>query len=61
MKKQRAGDKFHDYFYHNLGLEMAITNAQGNQLELQPNDEMAFAGGHLFAADCPIHLQKYRI
>lgn len=50
-KKQRAGDKFHDYFYHNLGLEMAIKDTEGNRLELKPNDEMAFAGGHLFALD----------
>lgn len=50
-KKQRAGDKFHDYFYHNLGLEMTIKDTQGNLLELNPNDEMAFAGGHLFALD----------
>lgn len=50
-KKQRQGDKFHDYFYHNLGLELAINDAKGNELNLQPNEEMAFAGGHLFALD----------
>lgn len=50
-KKQRAGDKFHDYFYHNLGLDIAIKDTEGNRLELKPNDEMAFAGGHLFALD----------
>lgn len=50
-KKQRAGDKFHDYYYHNLGQEMFIRNMEGENLKLQPNDEMAFAGGHLFALD----------
>jgi len=50
-KKQRAGDKFHDYFYHNLGLEMEISDSKGSRLDLKPNDEMAFAGGHLFALD----------
>lgn len=50
-KKQRAGDKFHDYFYHNLGLEMEVNDSKGNQLDLEPSEEMAFAGGHLFALD----------
>lgn len=50
-KKQRKGDRFHDYFYHNLGQEMALEQADGKPLDLQPNDEMAFAGGHLFALD----------
>ncbi|MBB4034205.1 hypothetical protein GGR21_000090 [Dysgonomonas hofstadii] len=50
-KKQRSGDKFHDYFYHNLGQELFIQNMKGENLNLQPSDEMAFAGGHLFALD----------
>ncbi|NDW10335.1 hypothetical protein [Dysgonomonas sp. 520] len=50
-KKQRKGDKFHDYFYHNLGQELFIQNTTGQHLNLQPSQEMAFAGGHLFALD----------
>lgn len=50
-KKQREGDKFHDYYYHNLGQELFIQNSRGENLELTPNDEIAFAGGHLFALD----------
>jgi hypothetical protein len=50
-KKQRKGDKFHDYFYHNLGQELFVQNAKSQPLNLQPSDEMAFAGGHLFALD----------
>jgi hypothetical protein len=50
-KKQRKGDKFHDYFYHNLGQELFIQDAKGNPLNLEPGDEIAFAGGHLFALD----------
>lgn len=50
-KKQKQGDKFHDYFYHNLGTELTIQNIKGEALDLQPNEEMAFAGGHLFALD----------
>lgn len=50
-KKQRKGDKFHDYYYHNLGQRMAIMDADGNPLELTPSEEMAFAGGHLYALD----------
>ncbi len=50
-KKQRAGDKFHDYFYHNLGQELTLTDASDSPLQLMPSEEMAFAGGHLFALD----------
>jgi hypothetical protein len=50
-KKQRAGDKFHDYFYHNLGEELLIKDPSGHDLPLEANEEMAFAGGHLFALD----------
>jgi len=42
-------DKFHDYFYHNLGQTMTLTAADGTALGLQPTDELAFAGGHLYA------------
>ncbi|MCG9792852.1 hypothetical protein [Flavobacterium algicola] len=50
-KKQRKGDKFHDYFYHNLGQSMQLKDAKGNPLVLTPSEEMGFAGGHLYAFD----------
>jgi hypothetical protein len=50
-KKQRKGDKFHDYYYHNLGQSIQIKNAEGEPLILSPSDEMGFAGGHLYALD----------
>ncbi len=50
-KKQRKGDKFHDYYYHNLGQSMQVMDAQGKPLELVPSEEFAFAGGHLYALD----------
>ncbi|MGQ1909135.1 hypothetical protein ACT3CE_05050 [Marinifilum sp. RC60d5] len=50
-KKQRKGDKFHDYFYHNLGQSMQLSDAEGVALDLKPSEEMAFAGGHLYALD----------
>jgi len=50
-RKQRKGDKFHDYYYHNLGQSMQISDAKGNPLALEPSEEMAFAGGHLYALD----------
>lgn len=46
-RKVEGGDKFHDYFYHNLGQTMTLTAADGTPLDLQPSDEPAFAGGHL--------------
>ncbi len=43
------GKKLNDYFYHNLGQTMRLTAADGSDLGLQPTDELAFAGGHLYA------------
>ncbi|CAM4273617.1 hypothetical protein [Zobellia nedashkovskayae] len=50
-KKQRKGDKFHDYYYHNLGQSMQVMDVGGNPLKLTEIEEMAFAGGHLYALD----------
>ena len=50
-KKQRKGDKFHDYYYHNLGQSMKLSDAKGNPLALKPSEELAFAGGFLYALD----------
>lgn len=48
-KKQRKGDKFHDYYYHNLGQTMQIMDSSGKPLSLTPNEDMGFFGGHLRA------------
>lgn len=48
-RRKDGKDKFHDYFYHNLGQMMTLTAADGSELALQPTDELAFAGGHLYA------------
>lgn len=50
-KKQRKGDKFHDYYYHNLGQSMEVLDASGSPLALKPSEEFAFAGGFLYALD----------
>ncbi|SHJ76149.1 hypothetical protein SAMN04488028_1011142 [Reichenbachiella agariperforans] len=50
-RKQRKGDKFHDYYYHNLGQQMELTDESDQLLDLSPSDEMGFAGGHLYALD----------
>lgn len=42
-------DKTHDYFYHNLGQNMTLAGADGSDLGLQPTEELAFAGAHLYA------------
>lgn len=39
----------HDYFYHNLGQSLTLTAADGTDLNLQPTEELAFAGAHLYA------------
>lgn len=48
-RKEKGGDKMHDYFYHNLGQDMKLTAADGSDLNLQPTEELAFAGAHLYA------------
>nr|WP_299073695.1 six-hairpin glycosidase [uncultured Allomuricauda sp.] len=50
-RKKRKGDKFHDYYYHNLGQSMKVMDASGSPLMLSPTEEMGFAGGHLYALD----------
>lgn len=50
-RKERGGDKFHDYFFHGLGQELTLTTAGGQALPLQPTAQLAFAEGHLFALD----------
>lgn len=48
-RKEKGGDKMHDYFYHNLGQTLTLTTADGSDLNLQPTEELAFAGAHLYA------------
>lgn len=48
-RKAEGGDKMHDYFYHNLGQTMTLTASDGSDLGLQPTQELAFAGAHLYA------------
>ena len=48
-RKAEGGDKMHDYFYHNLGQTMRLTTSDGEDLNLQPTEELAFAGAHLYA------------
>lgn len=49
-KKKEGGDKTHDYFYHNLGQEMKVMDAaSGLSLNMKRTEELAFAGGHLYA------------
>lgn len=48
-KRQAGGDKYHDYFYHNLGQRMQVNDTHGHPLDMTDTDELAFAGGHLYA------------
>ncbi|MBQ8673917.1 MAG: heparinase II/III family protein [Bacteroides sp.] len=48
-KKVAGGDKMHDYFYHNMGQVMRLAAADGTDLNLQPTEELSFAGAHLYA------------
>ena len=49
-KRKDGNDKTHDYFYHNLGQEMKVVDATTDKpLQMAPTEELAFAGGHLYA------------
>jgi hypothetical protein len=48
-RKEKGGDKMHDYFYHNLGQNLTLTASDGSPLELNPTEELAFAGANLNA------------
>ena len=49
-RRQDRQDKMHDYFYHNMGQIMhTYDGSTGALLPLSPTQELAFAGGHLYA------------
>ena len=49
-KRKDGNDKTHDYFYHNLGQTMTVADAATNKpLQMSSTEELAFAGGHLYA------------
>ncbi|OQP66350.1 hypothetical protein A3860_12680 [Niastella vici] len=49
--KKDGGDKYHDYFYHNMGQGLSVSDNSGKAFNLQPVDKLAFANGDLFAYD----------
>jgi len=50
-KRKDGKDKMHDYFYHNIGQQLLLSDDAGNTLPLQPTEKLSFGGGHLFAYD----------
>ena len=45
-RRQDGQDRFHDYFYHNLGQRIL---RQGEEIKGESSSDLAFAGGHLYA------------
>lgn len=50
-KRKDGKDKMHDYFYHNMGQGLTVTDATNQPITLQTTDQLSFGGGHLFAYD----------
>ncbi len=50
-KRKDGKDKMHDYFYHNMGQALTVTDAKNQPITLQSTDQLSFGGGHLFAYD----------
>ncbi|MBQ3250921.1 MAG: heparinase II/III family protein [Bacteroidales bacterium] len=42
-RRQDGKDETHDYFYHNIGQDFTLN------MDLEPTEELAFAGAHLYA------------
>jgi len=50
--KQKEGeDVKHEYFFHNLGQKLSLTNTKDEPLELKPVNSLAFGDGDLMAYD----------
>ena len=50
--KQKEGkDIKHEYFYHNLGQDVTLTDQSGTPLDMQSTEKMAFGDGDLMAYD----------
>ena len=46
-RKEKGGDKMHDYFYHNLGQTLTLTAADGTDLNLQSTEDL-YAYSYLY-------------
>jgi hypothetical protein len=50
--KQNEGEDIkHEYFFHNLGQQLNLTNTQNELLKLEPTSSLAFGDGDLMAYD----------
>ncbi len=50
-KQQNGKDVKHEYFYHNLGQKLELSNRSGKALNLEPTTKLAFGDGDLMAYD----------
>ncbi|GAA0877348.1 heparinase II/III family protein [Algoriphagus jejuensis] len=50
-RRRNEADKYHDYFYHNLGQELVLADRSGQPLQLSPSERLSSAEGDLTAYD----------
>ncbi|WP_406683262.1 hypothetical protein N1F78_11275 [Seonamhaeicola sp. MEBiC1930] len=50
-KTKGEDDKYHDYFYHNLGQELTLTNTNNEFFSLNPSEKLSSKDGDLVAYD----------
>lgn len=50
-KRRDGKDNMHDYFYHNMGQQLTLTDTGNKLLRLQPTGQLSFGGGNLSAYD----------
>lgn len=50
-RRKNGQDKQHDYFYHNLGQSLELSDAIGKPLDLKPSAKLAFDDGDSMAYD----------
>jgi hypothetical protein len=59
-RRRDGNDKMHDYFFHGLGQQMALTDAASKPLRLQPTEELTFANEELPGYDYFFDKQEVR-
>lgn len=50
-KTKEGNDKYHDYFYHNLGQELQITSVENQPLQLETSSKLNSKSGNIKAYD----------
>lgn len=54
-KQKNGKDEYHDYFYHNLGQELILTDINNKELKVNPSSKLTSKAGNIKAYDYITH------